>query len=105
MDSGFVTQCDHITRNSCLEQIQCLMFTILTPVSLYSPDNANVMSFEFELLCCLTRPGLRKDIRSHIRQLYSHQVIYSSIIITYYHHFRDHILIFISITNLTNAMI
>ena len=27
-------------------------------------------------LCCLTMPGLRKDIRRQIRQLYSHQVTY-----------------------------
>ena len=31
---------------------------------------------EFGVLCCLTTPGLRKDIRRQIRQLYSHEVTY-----------------------------
>ena len=31
---------------------------------------------EFGVLCCLTTPGLRKDIRRQIRQLYSHKVTY-----------------------------
>ena len=30
----------------------------------------------FGVLCCLTTPGLRKDIRRQIRQLYSHKVTY-----------------------------
>ena len=30
----------------------------------------------FGILCCLTTPGLRKDIRRQIRQFYSHQVLY-----------------------------
>ena len=29
----------------------------------------------FEFLCCLRTPGLRKDIRRHIRQSYSHYII------------------------------
>ena len=37
-------------------------------------------SLEFGVLCCLTTPGLRKDIRRQIRQLYSHKI-------TYYVHF------------------
>ena len=32
--------------------------------------------WEFGVLCCLTTPGLRKDIRRQIRQLYSHKVTY-----------------------------
>ena len=31
---------------------------------------------EFGVLCCLTTPGLRKDIRRQIRQLYSHKNTY-----------------------------
>ena len=31
---------------------------------------------EFGVLCCLTTPGLRKDIRRQIRQLYSHKITY-----------------------------
>ena len=31
-------------------------------------------SWEFGVLCCLTTPGLRKDIRHQIRQLYSDKV-------------------------------
>ena len=34
------------------------------------------MRKEFGVLCCLTTPGLRKDIRRQIRQLYSHKVTY-----------------------------
>ena len=65
---------------------------------------------EFGILCCLTTPGLRKDIRHQIRQLYSHLTVIlaffiTSIIITYYHHFRDHVLTFISITNLLYFLI
>ena len=33
-------------------------------------------NLEFGILCCLTTPGLRKDIRRQIRQLYLHQVLY-----------------------------
>ena len=33
-------------------------------------------SKEFGVLCCLTTPGLRKDIRRQIRQLYSHKITY-----------------------------
>ena len=32
--------------------------------------------WNFGILCCLTTPGLRKDIWRQIRQLYSHQVLY-----------------------------
>ena len=64
---------------------------------------------EFGILCCLATSGLRKDIQRQIRQLYSHQVLMKflimSIIITYYHHFRDHILTFILITNLLYFLI
>ena len=63
----------------------------------------------FGVLCCLTTPGLRKDIRRQLRQLYSHQVTYyvhyNYIIITYYHHIYYHILAFISITNLSYFLI
>ena len=34
------------------------------------------LRLEFGVLCCLTTPGLRKDIRRQIRQLYSHKVTY-----------------------------
>ena len=36
---------------------------------------------EFGVLCCLMTPGLRKDIRRQIQQLYSHKV-------TYYRHYN-----------------
>ena len=39
-------------------------------------DNQDHWSLEFGVLCCLTTPGLRKDIRRQIRQLYSHKVTY-----------------------------
>ena len=32
--------------------------------------------WSFGVLCCLTTPGLRKDIRRQIRQLYSHKITY-----------------------------
>ena len=65
---------------------------------------------EFVILCCLTTPGLRKDIRRQMRQLYSHQVlyyVYYYCILSpgYYHHFRDHVLTFISITSLLYFLI
>ena len=59
---------------------------------------------EFGVLCCLTTPGLRKDMRRQIRQLYSQKV-------TYYVHYNyilsSHLLShsrFISITNLLNFL-
>ena len=56
---------------------------------------------EFGVLCCLTTPGLRKDIRRQIQQLYSHQVIYYVLLlITYYRHFCDHVLTYTSISDL-----
>ena len=55
---------------------------------------------EFGVLCCLTTPGLRKDIRRQIRRLYSHKKLHIMyIIISYYFHIYYHILAFISITN------
>ena len=44
---------------------------------------------EFGVLCCLMMPGLRKDIRYQIRQLYSHQVTYY---VHYYYILSSHLL-------------
>ena len=56
-------------------------------------------------LCCLTTPGLKKDIWRQIQELSSFKytrikLFLTTRIITYYHHFHYHILTFISITNL-----
>ena len=41
-----------------------------------SVHNRTRGAWSFGVLCCLTTPGLRKDIRRQIRQLYSQQVTY-----------------------------
>ena len=38
--------------------------------------HCDTLKQEFGVLCCLTTPGLRKDIRRQIRQLYSHKITY-----------------------------
>ena len=48
----------------CVKQLPCLENVFLATI------------MEFGVLCCLTTPGLRKDIRRQIRQLYLHKVTY-----------------------------
>ena len=60
---------------------------------------------EFWILCCLTTPGLGKDIRRQYDSYTRIKFFITSIIITYYHHFRDHVITFISITNILYFLI
>ena len=52
--------------------LSCLYWSIFHTV----PEVVLYRHCEFGVLCCLTTPGLRKDIRRQIRQLYSHKVTY-----------------------------
>ena len=50
--------------------------TSCVPRALSLKEVQEATAKEFGVLCCLTTPGLRKDIRRQIRQLYSHKVTY-----------------------------
>ena len=81
---------------------------VAAPVTVLSEMIAFITKYdvkaEFGVLCCLTTPGLRKDIRRQIRLLYSHKITYvhyNYILSSLYYH----IFTFISITNLSYFLI
>ena len=104
--SIFLVLCDLSLFSTWDVSILILTSSILTDILIFS-DFLNMLftfitichsrwlsrCWEFGVLCCLTTPGLRKDIRRQIRQLYSHKITYyvHFFIITYYRHIHYHI--------------
>ena len=72
----------HLGSHSSLTDRYSSLITASTPNGIWN----------FGILCCLTTPGLRKDIWRQIRQLYSRQVLY------YVYYYYIYIIITFAIT-------